>query len=189
MRALFLPSVVLLFGLSSSAMAHELAANRATLVLRDSQHLALTLLVDYPVVLHKLMAPQRSFQEFALIASSMKPQEFKTQLQDAQRKLQAATAVVGRSSKAVVLTRWAWPDAAVVQGLMQQRAMQAVVGSNEHTHAVLSEIKTETSASNSTELTAVSLQLPTELDQVLVVSYQPKQAWFKPGKTVPVIKF
>ena len=41
--------------LASSALAHELDSNRATLVLRDRQHLAITFFVDYASVMQQVL--------------------------------------------------------------------------------------------------------------------------------------
>jgi hypothetical protein len=184
-----LSAFALLCMLATSAAAHELQDNRATLVLRDSQHLSLTLFVDYAKVLHQVLLPQSTLQEFMLVHSAMKPQEFQAQLLAAQRKLQGGTSIIMGNGKTVALTQWVWPDAASVHKLLQQRAMQAVVAPNDHAHRVPMEIRAEAKSSNASDLKTVTLQLPAELQQVLVVSYQPKQVWLKPGAPAPVIRF
>lgn len=186
MRILYLVLVGLL---AISAEAHELQDNRATLVLRDRQHLALTLLVDYPKVLHQVLAPQSTAQEFLVTHSAMKPQEFEALLLAAQRKLQSSTSIVMRSGKTAALVGWVWPDAASVQKLLQQRTMQAVVAPNEHVHAMPMEIRAEAKSSHASDFKSVSLQLPAALQHVLVVSYQPRQVWLKPNTPSPVISF
>lgn len=182
-------SACLLWALVTSAGAHELQANRATLVLRDEQHLTLSFFVDYIGVLHKVLAPQQSFEAFVLLYSAMKPQVFQTQLLNAQRKLQASTAVLFQGGKAATLTQWVWPDAAAVHQLLQQRAMQAVIAPADHSHVAQTEIRVETRADNQGDFSAITLQLPTEFQDVLVVSYQPKQVWASPGNSPPMITF
>lgn len=184
--ATFLP---LLWALSTSAPAHELQDSRATLVLRDRQPLTLTLFVDYPKVLHLALAPQSTTQEFLLMYSAMKQQEFQAQLLAAQRKLQDGTSLVMGSGEKASFTSWVWPDAASVQKLLQQRAMQAVVTPNDHAHTVPTEIRGEAKSSQASDFKSVTLQLPAVLQQVLVVSYQPKQLWLKPNSQSPVISF
>ena len=174
---------------ATSALAHELDSNSARLVLRDRLHLSITFFVDYPGVLHQVLAPQRSVQEFVLMYAAMKPLEFKTQLIEAQRKLQSNTALTLHSGKSAMLTQWIWPEVAVVQNLLQQRAMQAVVAPGDHAHAVSTEIRAEAKSNNATDFTSVTLKLPAQFQQVLVVSYQPKQVWLKPHIPSPVISF
>ena len=96
----------ILWAMLNSAGAHELLSNRATLVLRDDQHLSLAFFVDYTDVLHKVLAPQQSFEQFVLMYSAMKPQAFQAQLLNAQRKLQTSTAVLLQGGKAATLTQW-----------------------------------------------------------------------------------
>ena len=182
-------TLLMLWALATSAVAHELASNRATLVLRDRQHLSLTFFVDYTSVLHQVLAPKTPVQEFVLMYSAMKPQEFQTQLLAAQSKLQSSTGLAFASGRVAALTRWAWPQAAAVQILLQQRAMQSVVAPADHSHAVQTEIRTETRSANPEELASVTLQLPPEFQEVLIVSYQPKQVFVKPGMRSPAIRF
>jgi hypothetical protein len=183
---IYLSILSLAWLLTQAAVAHELQDNRATLVLRDRQHLALTLFVDYPKVLHQVLAPQSSMQEFVMLHSAMQLPEFQTQLLVAQRKLQGATSVVLSSGKTVAFTQWVWPEAGSVQKL---RAMQAIVAPKDHAHMVPMEIRAETTSSNANDFKSVRLQLPSALQQVLVVSYQPQQVWLKPNATSPVINF
>ena len=79
--------------------AHELQANRASLVLRDSQHLSVTFYLDYVGVLHQVLAPQRSLQDFVLAYSAMPPQAFNAQLLAAQTKLQSNTSLTLRKCR------------------------------------------------------------------------------------------
>jgi hypothetical protein len=180
---------LLMWTLASSAVAHELESNRATLVLRDSQHLSLTFFVDYPGVLHQVLAPQRPLKEFVLTYSAMKHQEFQSQLLGAQRKLQSAIGVTLHNGRPAALTRWVWPQAKAVQAALQQRAMQSVVAPAEHPHEAQMEITAQASSSGTSDFNSITMQLPPQFQQVLVVSYQPKQVWIKPGTPSPAIAF
>ena len=181
--------LALVSSLQINVQAHELQASRATLVLRDSQHVAITFYVDYPAVLHQALAPGMLFHEFALQHSAMPQPVFAAQLLAAQRKLQAGTRLVLRSGKAAPLELWAWPDAIATQKALQQRAMAAVVGAKEHAHAPPAEIRAEAQSNNAADFKTVALKLPAEFKQTLVVSYQPKQAWVEPGKALAGIRF
>jgi hypothetical protein len=179
----------LLWAMVHNAAAHELQDNRATLVLRDRQHLSLTLFVDYPKVLHQVLAPKIPLQEFVMLHSAMKPQEFQAQLLVAQHKLQASTSVLLGNGKTAALAQWVWPSADSVHKLLQQRAMQAIVAPSDHAHVVPMEIRAEAKSNHTSDFSTLTLQLPSALQQVLVVSYQPKQVWLKPNAPSPVISF
>lgn len=182
-------SFILFWALATPVLAHELQDNRATLVLRDRQHLVLTLFVDYPKVLHQFLAPNITMQDFLLTHSAMKPQEFQAQLLTAQRKLQGGTSLGLSSGKTASLVQWTWPEASRVHKLLQQRVMQAVVAPSDHAHATPMEIRAEARASQSDDFSSVTLRLPPELQQVLLVSYQPRQVWLKPNTSPPAIRF
>ncbi len=186
-----LGAFLMAWALISSAAAHELEVNRATLVSRDRQHLMLTFFVDYPRVLHQVLASQRPVNEFVLTYSAMEPQAFQSQLLAAQRQLQAGIGVKLRNNQSVTLVQWAWPQAADVQAAMQKRAMQLVVAGADrsHAHAAPMEIRAQASASKADDFAFITLKLPPQFQQVLVVSYQPKQVWVKPGTSSPEIAF
>jgi hypothetical protein len=191
--------VLMGFTLLEGVQAHELQANRATLVLRDRHHLSLTFFVDYVSLLHQTLAPQRSLNEFVLMYSTVQPQVLKAQLHDVQRKLQEGTVLTLSTGKKASLTQWAWPNAQRVQTLLQAHAMEAVVSSTHsaqpHTHGDANgdsdqiQIRAEVKSSNAEHFASVTLQLPPQFQNVLVVSYQPKQVWLKPAKPSAAIRF
>jgi hypothetical protein len=192
-------TIVTVYALAGSAHAHELQSNRATLVLRDRQHVSLTFFIDYVSVLHRTLAPQQPLQEFVLIHSAMPPQALKAQLQEAHRRLQASTRLTLSTGKNATLTQWAWPKAERVQKMLQAHAMEAVVAAAvpapQHVHAQEEdaddqvEIRAEAQSSSPNDFTSVTLQLPAQFQNVLVVSYQPKQVWVKPGAASAAIRF
>jgi hypothetical protein len=188
MRIRFAASL-LLWALTGYTAAHELESNRATLVLRDRQHLTLTFFVDYARVLHRVLAPQQPLNDFVMTYSAMKPQEFQGQLLEAQRKLQSGITVTLHNGQNAALTQWAWPQAKAVQAALQQRTMQAVVAPADHAHAATMEIRAQAIAPNTKDFTTITLQLPQQFQQVTVVSYQPKQVVMKPGAPPAAIAF
>jgi hypothetical protein len=195
----FIVIMLALCALAGGAQAHELQSNRATLVLRDRQHVSLTFFVDYVKLLHQTLAPQQTLQEFVLIHSAMLPQSLRAQLQEAQRKLQGSIRLTLSNGKNAALTQWIWPDPERVQKLLQAHVMEAVAASadpaHKHTRADAGnhddqiEIRTEAKSSNANDFASITLQLPPQFQNVLVVSYQPKQVWIKRGTPSPAIGF
>ena len=70
----------LLGAASAGSEAHELPANRLSLVLRDETHLSLTYFVDYAEVLHRTLAPKQALLEFIVVYSAMKQGDFEAAL-------------------------------------------------------------------------------------------------------------
>ena len=178
-----------------TAHAHELPANRLTLVMRDATHVSLTYFIDYPPALHRALAPQQTEQAFVLTYSTMPPAEFQKVLLKAQAKFSAGTHLsIAKSAQkgtqnnpALLLTNWQWPDAKSAQALLQQRAMQSIVGAGEHPLEMPFEIRAEATATAA--ITSLAVQLPAEMGKVLVVSYQPRQTWAEPRGAGLVVKF
>ena len=173
--------------LASCAFAHELPANRLTLVLRDRNHLSLTFFIDYTDALHRALAPQRPLEEFMLMHSAMKPQDLGRELLRAQARFQSSTQLILSAGKPAAITNWKWPDAGRVQAMLRERAMQAVVAPADHAHQEPSEIHADVTSAQ--EISSVTLRLPDEFQRVLVVSYRPSQRWIEPNATSAAIGF
>ena len=179
--------VGLLVLLIRPAGAHELLENRATLVLRDKTHLSVTVFVAYTEALHMALTPQRPYAAFLVVYSSMKLEELQKELQKAQAKFQAATKLHLQPGGETALTNWNWPDAKQVQALIQQRAMQAMVDPNGHSHETPLEIHAD--ANTKQEVTSARIQFPEEFRKVLVVAFRPTQLWVEPKSLSAEIKF
>jgi len=173
----------------TSAGAHELQENRATLVLRDKTHVSVTLYIAFSDALYQVLLPQRPFAAFLMIYSAMKPDEMQKELLRVQTKFQAETRMYFSPGpgREIPLTNWVWPDAKQVQSLLQQRMMAAMVDPSGHSHEAPSEIRADANAPH--EITAVTMKLPDEFRQVLVVSYKPNQVLVDTKTLSPEIKF
>lgn len=171
-------AVWLACALTTAAAAHELPANRVTLVLRDDNHLSLTCFIDYTTALHRALAPQRALQDFVLQYAAMKPAEFQKELLKAQQKFKTGTTLALPSGEPLTLSHWRWPEPSHAQQLLQQRAMQTLVGAAEHAHETPFEVHAE--AASTRAIASVVVRLPDEFGKTLVVSYRPKQAWLAP---------
>ena len=173
----------------TSAAAHELQENRATLVLRDKTHISVTLYIAYSDALYLALMPQRPFAAFLLIYSAMKPEEMQKELLRAQAKFQSATRMYlsPGPGREVAITNWVWPDVKRVQTMLQQRIMAATVDPNGHAHDTPIEIHGDANAPH--EVTAVTVKFPEEFQKVLVVSYKPNQVWADSKALSAEIKF
>jgi hypothetical protein len=173
--------------LLAAATAHEIPANRLTLVLRDETHLSLTYRVDYTAALHRALAPKRTLQEFVVMYSAMKPADFQKEMVRAQTKFSSATRLALPTGEPLAITRWHWPEPLQVQALLQKRAMQDLVHGPEHEHEVALEIGADATAPR--HIASVTLRLPEEFGKTMVVSYQPRQVWVEPRAAASLIRF
>jgi hypothetical protein len=166
--------------------AHELPDNRANIVLRDRNHLSVTLYLSYPEALHRALLPQRPFAAFLVIYSGMKAEDLQRELVRAQRRFQSATRVY-LPEKEAPLVNWVWPDAKAVQSMLQQRVMQAMVDPNVHAHEPPVEIRADVTAAR--EIESVRIRFPEEWQKVLVVWFRPSQQWVEGSSLSPPMKF
>jgi hypothetical protein len=177
----------LLLPFAAPANAHELMANRATLVLRDDTHVSITLYIAYADALHAALAPQRTTAEFLTMYSAMNPQALQKELTRAQAQFQAGTKVYLANGQPIVLTNWLWPDPRRVQTMMQQRIMQAMVDPTGHAHDEPLEIHADANATQ--KIVGLRVQFPPEFQKVLLVWYHPTQTWVDPNTWSPAIRF
>jgi hypothetical protein len=169
------------------ANAHELPSNRMTVVLRDETHLSLTYWVDYPEALRRALMPQKTLTEFALTHSAMPAADFQKQLEKAHAKFSSQTRLTLATGKVLEMAQWRWPEAAQVQALLQQHAMQALAAPKQHAHATPLEIHAQ--AASPQKIEAISVATPAEFSRVLMVSYKPQQTWLMPGASSALVKF
>ncbi len=177
----------LLAALAPIAAAHDLADNRAQLVLRDKTHLTVTFYIAYPDALQLALSPKRSPQEFLVTYSAMRVEDLQKELLRAQAKFQAGTHIYIGPGQELVLTNWVRPQASQVRTLLQQRLMQALVDPKNYGHDTPLEMHAEGIAPR--EVTSVQVQFPEEFQKVLVVAFRPTQLWTEPKSISPSIKF
>lgn len=180
----FTPVLALLLNGPHGAQAHELPADRLTLVQRDATHLSLQLFVDLPALMHRCLAPLTPEAEFMLAMSSQTQVDFES----AMRKLRACVESglkIRRDDVQLQIGHWRWPSAARVQSLLQQRAMQSVVAPGDHAHDTPEEISADAVAANG--INTLSLELPSALRPLMLVNYRPRQRWIdRSSGPVPV---
>ncbi|MFO1493039.1 MAG: hypothetical protein U1F26_00075 [Lysobacterales bacterium] len=169
----------LLLGWPAALGAHELQANRATLVLRDRQHVQLSLYVDLIPALAQALAPEQPASEFLLAAAAMPPEAFADWYHDGVLRLQKDTVVKDADGQRLTVTHWQWPAAEDLRQSLQTWTMEALVAPTAHHHAIISEVRAEASAGR--VMSGLSLRLPTAFGDVLVVWYQPQQQVLQAG--------
>jgi hypothetical protein len=169
------------------AVAHELQDSRATLVMRDGDHLSMTLYLNLPEVLHRAIAPERSFAEFVLVYSSMDAGKFGIAVEAAQARLADATRLVDDAGAEPARDVWIWPTAAQTQAELRMLAAQLLTAPAEPPHDDPVEVRAEFLTSRVTD--GLVATFPPEFDRVLVVSYRPAQVWTAPGRPSPRIRF
>lgn len=169
------------------AQAHEMTENRATLVLRDSTHVSMTLFIDYPEALHRALAPRQNFQEFVLAFSAMTPEVFSAAVVKTQTQFQAQIQVLNEAGKPASSDQWRWPEPNRVQAMLREHAMQMLVNAGGHAHEAPLEIRAEFSVpkpdTTAAPSSSVRVKFPAAFRRVLVVSYRPNQVWVNAGGT------
>lgn len=186
-RLLACVAATLVLPLAPQLSAHELTESRATMVLRDQNHVAITLYLNYSDVLHRTLAPAQSFAEFVLAFAALSPEQFAAQLKTAQTRLQSQIRVLPRPATEASMRRWVWPTATTVQALLRDRAMQMLAAPNDHAHEPTLEVRVELQTTG--RVSAVSAVFPAEFRRVLVVSYRPNQTWAELGDAATEIMF
>jgi hypothetical protein len=172
---------------SSTVYAHELVENRATLVLREKTHLTLTLYVDMPEVMYRTLGTGKSFGAFLVQYSAMDSTSFQREMLRAQEQIEQGTHVFLEDGRPISLGHWQWLEPAAAQAMLRERVMHETVGGDVEAHREPAEIHAEAVARR--EIHSVSVQFPAVLKQVLVVAYEPTQAWVQAGPRSASIEF
>ena len=165
--------------LMTTAMAHELPANRVALVLRDDTHVSLTAFIDYTEALHQTLAPQQTQQEFLLQYSTLKPSDFRAAAVQAHALWREGLRLILATGEPLAARQWQWPDPERIQASLKARAMNLLTGGDGHDQISVDEIHAEATVAK--KIGSLSVALPQQWGRVLVVSYRPRQAWKEPG--------
>ena len=170
----------------SPVHAHELQANRLTLVLRDGLHLHLTLQLELLEALHQSLAPQQPLQAFVLQHAPWSRDALSVVLSRTYSLWVQGIRLQPEGQAALRMGRWNWPSVDRVSALLQKRAMQLLADPGAHAHPEPVEVRSEALASK--EITELKVTMPQAFGKVLVVSYRPRQVWVAPGEaSAPVI--
>jgi hypothetical protein len=173
--------------LASAMPRHEVSDNRATLVLRDRTHVAVTLYIGYTEALHRALAPQQPVMEFVLAYSTMPAEVFARELRKAQTRFAAGVSMRNSDGSPLTLANWKWPTATAVQAMFREQTMQTLATPMEHAHETPMEIHAD--AVSASPVSTLTVALPAAFARVLVVSYKPNQVWVEPGKAAPRVVF
>lgn len=160
-------------GLSGASLAHELPDDRLTVIQRDGTHYQLQFLVDGPGLVHRFLGGTRPRLEVLAALVAQGPEETSRVWGRLQLALQQGVRLQ-RGGQPLRLEAWRWPSGAEVHACLQQWVMQQTVGRTGHVHE---EPWAWSAQAVATGEGAVELQLPTPLQQVMVVSYRPRQQW------------
>lgn len=167
--------------------AHELQANRLTLVLRDGLHLQLTLQLVFLDALHQSLAPQQPLQAFVLQHAAWSREALSVVLSRTYSLWVQGMRLQPEGQADLRMGRWNWPSAERVSALLQSRAMQLLADPGTHAHPEPVEVRSEAVASK--DITGLQVTMPSAFGRVLVVSYRPRQIWVAPGETSAPLVF
>ena len=179
-------TVCLLFA-ALPGKAHEAEVNKATLVLREGNHLSLSLFLRLDDSMYRMSLKKVPYQEFLLAHASMSAAEFEKAWLPVQEQLQKSVQLLDAQNQPLTLRKWQWPKPEKVQAVIQENLMQATVAAGHHHHPALLEIRAEASAPAA--LSTVRLQVHTVWQPLLVVSYRPSQTVLEAGKPPVSIRF
>lgn len=170
---------------AGTAMAHELPDDRLTVIQRDNTHFQLQFLVDGPGLVHRFLGASRPRQEVLAALVAQGPDETARVWGRLQLTLQQGVRLQ-RGGQPLRLEAWRWPSGAEVHARLQQWVMQQAVARAGHVHEEPWVWGAQAVASAEG---AVELQLPAPLQQVMVVSYRPRQQWVNAEQPAVTLSF
>lgn len=167
--------------------AHEVSSNRGTLILREANHISLSLRVHLDDLMHDVVAAKLTPFEFLEQFASMPTREFEMQYARVQSLVESETRIVLPSGKVVALRQWRWPDTRSFQSQIRESAMQMAVAPHDHLPEQENEIFAEATAKE--DFSAISLRLAPQLRPILIVNYRPHQVWMEQQTSQVKVRF
>jgi hypothetical protein len=180
-------AAVLLGVLPCVAGAHDVVVNRLTLVQRETNHVSMTLVIDYISALKAVAAPGASFKEFVIACSGMPDAQLQRTLSQAQTEIEQGIVLQDMQHRALRVTPLRWPSLNEARKLFQHSAMAAVALGTEKAEPTALELTADVVAAHRIE--SLDVQLPAALADMLVISYKPVQTPVDPQSHKARVKF
>jgi hypothetical protein len=177
----------LLLTLPITAGAHDVVANRLTLVQRDANHVSMTLVIDYVATLKAAAAPGASYKEFVIACSGMADAQLQRTLSQAHTTLEKGIVLNDAQHRTLRVTPLRWPSLTEARKLLQQAAMAAIALGTDKAEPTTLELTADIVSSQ--RIQSLDVQLPAALADVLVVSYKPVQTVIDPQSRKARITF
>jgi hypothetical protein len=175
-RCFILTTIITALIHTAPAMAHELEANRVTLILRDDIHLNIVFRINYLAYLHQKYAHEITFNEFILRFAGMKEEDFDKLCTQAEQQFSIDTKIETRSGEQLQLDHWKWPSHTKALSRLRDYAMQLIIEPDAHIDIEFSEIQAQGVKLNG--LKNSRFRLPSHLGNTLVVHYTAHQQWY-----------
>lgn len=164
---------VLLVLWSCAGRTHDVVTNRLLLVQRETNHVSMTLVIDYLTTLRTVAAPKASHTEFVVACAGMGDAALQRTLNQAQATLERGIVLRDAQQQALRITPLRWPALAEARKLLQQAAMAAVALRTDTPEPSTLELQADAIASG--PISSLDVQLPPALADVVIVSYKPTQ--------------
>lgn len=174
-------SICLAGCLSSVAAAHDLEANRVSVVLRDNIHLSLQFRINYLNFLRQAYAPNVNEKQALIELASMTDQAFDVLYLQSQKLFIQQTILSAGTDSPLQLSHWRWPKAALIQQSIRELSAQMIVSPQEHIHYDFIEVQADAIAMK--EVNQCHLKLAPSLGNVLVIHYRAQQQWNEQKET------
>ncbi len=180
-------TALLLMALPISVSAHDVVANRLTLVQREANHVSMTLVIDYVTTIRAVAAPAASYKEFAIACSGMADAQLQRTLSQAHATLEQGIVLHDAQHHTLRVSPLRWPSLIESRKLLQQSAMAAIALGTDKAEPTTLELTADIVANQ--RIQALDVQLPAALADVLVVSYKPVQTTIDPQSRKARITF
>ena len=178
---------LLLMALPISVSAHDVVANRLTLVQREANHVSMTLVIDYVTTIRAVAAPAASYKEFAIACSGMADAQLQRTLSQAHATLEQGIVLHDAQHHTLRVSPLRWPSLIESRKLLQQSAMAAIALGTDKAEPTTLELTADIVANQ--RIQVLDVQLPAALADVLVVSYKPVQTTIDPQSRKARITF
>ena len=179
------------------AHAHEIQANRLTLIQRDTSHLSLRWQIDLISALQRTLEPKSEAVSFQVKLLSLPQTQFEAALKRTQSHIEKELELVIDKPKSKARIRltpksWRWPKPSELRNHLQQLTAAAVLrqsgqlSGSDHDHPEFFEVTAEL-VEPAYDLSNMTIKTPEVLGKVMLVYYRPRQLWLDPKASAAFI--
>ena len=165
--------LMLMLALQGAACAHDMVSHRLSLVQRETNHVTMTLVIDYVQAMQAVAAPKASLKEFVIACAGMADGPLQRTLGQAQLNIEQGIVLRDTQNRLLRVTALHWPSLADARKLLQQAAMASIAMGSDKPEPAALELQADVTSAQAID--GIQIQLPPALADLTVVSYKPVQ--------------
>ena len=184
----FIASIFILIAINTHVVnSHEVIENRASIVLRNKNHLQISIYLNIGQVLYLMSNQKEEWTSFISFYAALSDAQFNEEIKKTKLLIQNGIYIQSIIGTNLQITAWRWPDNKSLREHIRNLAMQALVAPELHGHAKPIEIFAQ--SIDTKNISNLSIGIIPALRPMTIVTTEPKLYRLESSQSLKVIQF